>query len=93
MAKKLYGVWPEGRNTPIVVDANSAPEARKQARKKKAAGAKHKLKTAKKLTGKDEQDARAGRWVRTRADGSRNTNSGSYKYRPQLKKKAKGRKF
>jgi len=89
----LYGVWPKGRNTPIVVDATSAREARRAARKKRAAGAQGPIVAIRRLRGRDLRDARAGRWVRTRADGSRTSATGPYTYRPQLRARAKGRRF
>lgn len=94
MAKKdLYGVWPKGRNTPIVVRASDSSEAREKAKRTGAAGSKGPVQAAKKLSEQDAAKARRGEWVRTRADGSTSSSSGSFKYRPQLKAKAKGRKL
>ena len=45
------------------------------------------------LAGRDLADANKGRWIRTRADGSRNSSDGKYEFRPHLKKIAKGRDF
>lgn len=89
-----YNVFFQGRNTGTVVDAKNRQEAIQKARKKKVAGHRGPVVAAKLLQGKDLRDANKGRWVRTRADGSRSTGKGTYKYRRQLKpKKGKGKKF
>ena len=74
--------WREGRNT---------PEVRKvgQSRKKSTGG---KIVASRRATKAEEAKIRKGQWVRARRPGSAQTSSaGPYKYRKQLKKKAKGR--
>ncbi|NJN88952.1 MAG: hypothetical protein HC878_00255 [Leptolyngbyaceae cyanobacterium SL_5_14] len=84
-------VYPVGRNTPIVVTAKNRSEAIAKARKKKAAGSKSKIAGVKTATQEQAVMIRKGRWIRARLKGG-SSKSGSFKYRPHLKKKAKGRK-
>lgn len=86
-----YLVWFEGRNTSTVVQATSRGEAITKARNKKVAGSKGKVVKARTATDEEVTAIRKGKWLRTRASGSTNSNTGSYKFRPGLKKKAKGR--
>lgn len=71
---KKYGVWFEGRNTPVVKTAKNRDDAIKQARKAKVAGSKGRVVAARTLKGRDLSDANAGRWVRSRPDGSHPSN-------------------
>lgn len=81
-----YGVWFQGRNTPKIVTASTRSEATKKARRSKTAGNKAAIVSARRLTGASLRQANKGRWVRERANGSQR--GGSFKYRPQLKKRA-----
>lgn len=86
----VWGVWFKGRNTPHVVEADSRSAAVSKARKSGCAGSDQPVTSARTLKGKSLKEARKGNWVRERAGKEQTTDAGSYKYRPQLKKKAKG---
>ena len=98
-----YGIWPEGRNTPIVVKiSESIPEnerrsqAIQKAKRTNSAGAStlDSGSSCEMLKGKDIEDAKSGKWVRRRRPGvPQNTSEGGFKYRPQLKDKATGKKL
>jgi hypothetical protein len=76
-------VWLSGRNTPQVNKVG-------QSRKKSTGG---KVVASRMATKEEEARIRKGQWIRARRPGSAQTSSsGPYKYRKQLKKKAKGRK-
>ena len=88
-----YGVWPEGRNTPIVVQADNASSARSKAKGKNSAGSKGPISAVKKLDSKDSAKAEKGEWIRTRSDGTKvhgkaPADKSPSKYRPQFKKKS-----
>ncbi len=98
MPLPLFNVFYRGRNTGHVVSAKNAVHAATRSCIIGTTGAKTNGKCNKpvkvvKLTGKDLKDAVKGKWVRTRSDGSRNTSTGDYKFRPGLKKLAKSKKF
>lgn len=84
-----YGVFFRGRNTMVVVDAETREEAIKKARAKNVAGSDQPVVSCRPLKAKALEDAIKGRWVRIRAhqgmDEQPDTSTGSYKYRPQLK--------
>ena len=82
---KIYGVWPKGRNTPIVVSAKNRSEAISKARKSGSAGAKGAITSAKQLNERDAKLARQGKWVRTRANGSNPTIASQKKSASQYK--------
>lgn len=84
-------VFFKGRNTSTVVTANSRDEAISKAKNKKVAGSDGEVVSARQANEDESKAIRNGTWLRVRANGSTNSNSGSYKFRPQLKKKAKGR--
>ena len=80
-------VWFSGRNTPVVASSVAA------AKKSGAAGSKGKVVASRKPTAEEQKQISKGNWIRARKPGSSQTSkSGSFKYRPALKKKAKGRK-
>lgn len=83
----VYGVWFEGRNTPKVVEASSRTHAIAKARKSKTTGHRGRVVSARTLKGSTLKQARRGDWVRERANGT--TKGGSFKFRPQLKRKIK----
>lgn len=86
-----WGCFFKGRNTCVVVDANTREEAIRKARKKNVAGSDQPVVSCRPLKAKALEDAIKGRWVRIRAhqgmDEQPDTSKGSYKYRPQLKPK------
>lgn len=65
-----YGVWFAGRNTPVVKTATTRDEAIKKARLSRTAGSSGRVVAARRLKGRDLNDANKGRWVRSRPDGS-----------------------
>ncbi|MBW4636334.1 MAG: DUF1073 domain-containing protein [Iphinoe sp. HA4291-MV1] len=83
----LYNVWFRGRNTPYVVEAATRSEAIAKARRDKPAGWDQLVVSARPLKGKSLKQAQKGQWVRERSTGKET--GGSFKYRPQLKEKAK----
>lgn len=87
-----WGIWHRGRNTPIVVEAKTRSEAISKSKKSNKAGHDQPVESARQLTGKALEKARKGEWVRIRKSQGMNeapdTSKGSYRYRPQLKKKA-----
>lgn len=90
---KIYGVWLKGRRTAAVVTAETRSQAISKVRKKKVVGASNPVVAAKVLTGQDLKDVRAGKWIRTRADGTRVSGrapeSSPPKYRPGLGRRRK----
>jgi hypothetical protein len=87
-----WGIWFKGRNTPHVVEAGDRTSAISKARNSGCAGHDQPVVSARQLKGKSLTQARKGNWVRERAGSEQTTAAGSYKYRPQLKSKAKGNK-
>jgi hypothetical protein len=99
MLPKFNIHWP-GRNTGQVMSARTAAEAVLKACKKPTTGAINKLTgecnkpvSVVELTGKDLMDAIKGKWIRSRSDGSRNSSTGDYTFRPHLKKLSKSKDF
>lgn len=86
-----WGIWHRGRNTPIVVEADTRSEAISKSKGTNRAGSDQPVESARKLTGKALEQAKKGEWVRIRKNQGMNeepdTTKGAYKYRPQLKKK------
>lgn len=86
-----YMVWFAGRNTSTVVRASSRSEAIAKARAKKVAGHDQPVKSVKKAKGKDLDDIKKGKWVRTRPSGQRvhgraPKEESPSRFRPQYKK-------
>lgn len=84
-------VFFEGRNTSTVVKAGSRKEAVRRARAKKVAGRDQPVVAARRAEGADLKDIEQGKWVRTRASGTRvrgraPADESPSKYRPQYKK-------
>lgn len=71
---KGFGIWFEGRNTPVTVSASSRGEAVKKAKASGRAGSKGKVVKARELSDQERKTAAKG-WLRTRADGSNPTGS------------------
>ena len=98
--KPVFNIFWPGRNTGQIQSASNEKQAVRLACEHPSTGAIN-PETGKcnnpvavnRVIGRDLADVIKGKWVRTRADGTRNTSSGDYKYRPQLGRLAKGRKF
>ena len=65
---KKYGVWFAGRNTAVVVSADSRSQAITKARELKRRGG-NEVVSARPLTGTSLKQANSGKWVRERSDG------------------------
>jgi hypothetical protein len=85
-----WGIWFRGRNTPHVVEASDRAAAISKARESGCAGHDQPVVSARQLKGRSLTQARKGEWVRERAGSEQTTAAGAYKYRPQLKSKARG---
>jgi hypothetical protein len=80
-----YLVWFKGRNTCTVVNSETRSGAIAAARAKKVAGHNQPVVKARLANAEERRAISKGTWIRTRADGSKTSGTGSYKYRPQLK--------
>lgn len=78
-------IWFQGRNTPAVAKSVEA------ARAKNVAGSKGPVVKVRSPNEKEAAQISKGAWVRSRPDGNKSSSSGSFKFRPQLKSKARGR--
>lgn len=82
-----YLVWFKGRNTSAVVAAPTRSSAIAKARAKRVTGASGPVVSARKANRSEQAQIRKGTWIRTRADGSKTSATGSYAFRPQLRPK------
>ena len=65
-----WGVWFKGRNTPVVVTANTRSEAISKARRRKIRPkGSVPVVSARQLTSSERKSDRSGNWIRTRSDG------------------------
>lgn len=82
----VFGVWFRGRNTPVVVSAESRSEAISKARNRGAAGSKGVVVAARRLKGKSLSQARKGIWVRERPNRSDPNSAQGSKYKSKFRK-------
>lgn len=80
-----YLVWFKGRNTSAVVEASDRASAIAKARSKKVTGSAGPVVAARKANPQERSLINKGAWIRTRADGTKTSATGSYTFRPQLR--------